>query len=349
MTTIKDVAKIAGVSTATVSHVTNNTRFVRDDTRARVEQAIATLGYRPNTLARAMVTRRSMSIAYLAGDLKNPFFAEVALGAESVARVYGYTVFFCDADCDGDATQDSRILLDEKRIDGIIDFSSAGHRLLDQDSRHNAGMRDIPAVLFEKKSARPNVASILIDTVGGAHQAVEHLFDLGHRHIAFVSGDVRYASNKNRLVGYRDVLARHGLAYDERLAVPGHYMAEGGYEAAQHLLALPDPPTAIFASNDLMAMGVMRAAHERGLGIPKGLSVVGFDDLANSRFLVPALTSISFAKFDMGKRAMEILLCMMEGREAPRETVMPTELITRESTDRVRDPEKISEGGNVKQ
>ena len=321
--TIRDVAGAAGVSTATVSHVVSGARFVSEETRGRVLNAIMQLGYQPSSIARAMVTKRSKTIAYLAADLTNPFFAEVGAGAEMNARELGYNVFFCDADDRFAASQSYVNLLREKRIDGLLDFSAVA------ETPVSVAM---PTVLFEKTSPRETSCSIVIDTVGGAHQAVEHLVSLGHRRIAFISGNVQDQTDRNRLIGYQKTLEEHELCFDESLLFEGHHTPESGYEGARSLLDRPDRPTAVFASNDLMAMGAILAIHELGLRIPQDVSVVGFDDLAISRFTHPPLTTVSFPKYEMGRMAVDMLVGMTRAKTVPKVTDIATELVIRDSS-----------------
>ncbi|MGQ9629551.1 MAG: LacI family DNA-binding transcriptional regulator [bacterium] len=323
MATIKDVAKFANVSIATVSHVINGTRFVREGTRKRVLRAIETLGYQPSALARGMVTKKSKTIAFLASDITNPFFAEVALGAESYARELGYNLFLCNADEEFGRSSSYLNLLREKRVDGVLDTSPTEVKPLSLT---------VPTVLFEKTSEGENCCSILIDTLNGAHRAVEHLVDLGHRRIAFISGPLKDQTNRNRLIGYERTLEDHGIPFDASLIAEGDCRPGSGYRATLKFLELPRPPTAIFASNDLMATGALCAAHSKGLGVPEDISVVGFDDIDLSRFTTPPLTTISFPKYEMGRMAMEILMNMIDGKGFKKLSIIKTELIIRQST-----------------
>lgn len=329
--TIRDVARAAGVSPMTVSRVINDSPRVRPETRQRVAAAIAELGYVPNHLARGLTRQRTGTLALVVPDFTDPFFSLILRGAEDVARRAGYTVILCNTD--GDLEREGEYLEDmvARRVEGLL-IAPVGDR-----SRHNLrllGAYRVPYVLIDR--AVPGVENDLVqgDSVDGARQLVAHLLALGHRRIAHVSESQEVSTARDRLRGYREALAAAGIQFDPTLVVAGNAATvQAGYEAAQTLLDRNPPPSAIFAVNNLAAVGAIRALRERGLQVPRDIAIVCFDDIALASLLDPFLTVMAQPAETFGTLAAQLLLDRLAGRanERRRRVVLPADLIIRQS------------------
>lgn len=310
---MRDVAQRAGVSVSTVSHVINNSRPVSDAYRQRVLQAMTELGYRPNALARSLRRQETSTLGLIVPDSANPFFAEIARAIEDASFAQNYSVFLCNSEGDLDKQRAYTDVLIEHRVAGIFFVAAGVSTELVNDLRR----RRVPLVLVDREVPGSAVDCVLTDHAHGGRLAVEHLIELGHRRIGCISGDSELSPSADRLTGYRQALQNHDLPWDPELVQKGDFQFESGYRAAQALLKLADPPTAVFACNDLMAVGCMRAAAERGLTIPQTLSVVGFDDIRLASFTNPPLTTVAQPKVDIGTWATKLLLERIQDLDAP--------------------------------
>jgi len=328
MPTIKDVARKAGVSTATVSRVINETRFVSEELRARVYRAMEELNYRPNAIARSLRRKETRNIALIVPDVAYPFLAEVAKGVEDASFELGYSAILCaSSDSTERETACVRLLL-EKRVDGVV-FISAG-----EDLGHIWTLikRDIPVVVCDRDLPGVEVDTVVADNVGSGYRATDHLIRLGHRRVGCIAGPAGLSVSDGRVDGYRRVLEEYGLPWREALVARGDFRCGGGYEAMGELLALDDPPTAVFACNDLMAMGAICAASKNRLRIPQDVAIVGCDDITLAAFTNPSLTTVAHPKREMGAVAVRMLVRRIEDPSGPRERrVLPTELVVRDS------------------
>jgi LacI family transcriptional regulator len=332
---MRDVAEHAGVSVTTVSHVVNNTRTVNPDTRSRVEEAMRVMGYQPNVVARSLRRGKTHTIGIILPDSANPYFAEVVRGIEDTSFSQGYSVILCNSDNDLDKERLYTNVLLEKQVDGII-FVAAG---LSGKNIHHLKDRGIPLVLVDRRVPEVEADYVLTDNQGGGRLATRHLIDLGHRAIACIAGPEGIKLSSDRIAGYRHALEEAGFAIQPDLIIEGDFQFQSGYIAAQSLFGKRKEPTAIFACNDLMAIGVYRFAHEKGLRIPEQLSIVGFDDIRLAAFTHPPLTTIRQPKHTMGSTAAKLLLERMNQRDsAPRLEVLDTQLIKRESTGQILQP-----------
>ena len=326
---MRDVAERAGVSVTTVSHVINNTRPVSDELRRRVLSSMDELGYQPNRLARSLRRGQTHTIGMIIPDSANPFFAEMARGVEDTSFENGYSVILCNSDGDLNKELLYTNVLTEKRVDGIL-FVAAG---LSTDRILDLQAQKIPLVVVDRDLPDAAVDSVLVDNTQGGWLATRHLADLGHRRIACIAGPSDVTPSADRVTGYRRAMAEAGIPTDEALIVKGDFRYGGAYRASIQLLQRHDPPTAIFACNDLMAVAVMRAALEHGLQVPGDLSVVGFDDVRLAAFSNPPLTTISQPKHEMGVVAATMLLARMRDLGTPaHRRVFETSLVTRRST-----------------
>ena len=333
MVTIHDVAERAGVSATTVSHVINQTRRVSPELRQRVLDALDALGYQPNALARSLRRKQTFTIGLVIPDNANPFFAEMARGIEDEAFNSNYSVILCNSD--GRIERESAALdvLLKRQVDGII-LAPAGESA---STVNMLNQRGTALVVIDRELPGSMADCVLADHQAGARTAVEHLINLGHRRIGCISGPGELAPSAARVDGYRTALRAAGLRADPALLYPGNFSDHSGHQGAQVLLALPDPPTAIFACNDLMAIGVIAAAAEHGIRVPEDLSVVGFDDIHLAAFFNPPLTSVAQPKYELGKVATALLVERLRDRSLPpRRCVLQNRLMLRRSTAKVR-------------
>ncbi len=326
---MRDVAQHAGVSISTVSHVVNNSRAVSSEARSRVLAAMKALGYKPNALAQNLRRQQTFSIGMIVPDSANPFFAEVARGIEDTSFEQNHSVILCNTDGDVDKQAAHTDLLIKNQVAGIL-FVAAG---ISTELVEDLQARQVPLVVVDREVPDVAVDTVLTNHRQGGCQATQHLIDLGHRRIACVSGGSDLSPSAERLTGYQMKLQESGIPFDETLVVKGDFQYASGYRAARQLLSLAEPPTAVFACNDLMAVGVISAATEMGLRVPEELSVVGFDDVRLASFTNPPLTTIAQPKYDIGVIATKMLLARARNLAAPpRVEQLETELIIRGST-----------------
>lgn len=329
MVTMKDVARRAGVSSATVSHVINETRFVSDELKARVYQAMRELNYHPDAIARSLRRRRTQNIGMIVPDISYPFLAEVARGVEEAGFELGYNVILCDSDGDLEREANYIELLQEKKVDGIV-FVAAG-----ESSSHVQALieQGIPVVVCDRELAGVEVDTVIADNVESGYQATKYLISLRHRRIGCIAGPWELEISNKRLEGYRQALEEHGLPFREELIVHSDFQCRGGYQAMRELLALDEPPTAVFACNDLMAIGAICAASQKKLRIPRDVAIIGCDDIAPASFTNPSLTTIAQPKREMGAAAVEMLVERIRDKSKPPTTrLLPIALVIRDSS-----------------
>ncbi|MCS7260876.1 MAG: LacI family transcriptional regulator [Anaerolineae bacterium] len=331
MATIKDVARAAGVSIATVSHIINGTRPVSDELRARVIRAMEELDYRPNALARSLRIGQTKTIGLIVPDNSNLFFAEIARAIEDTGYRHGYAVILCNSDGRGDKQQRYIQALVDKQVDGIIFISSgettAGLQYaLDNDIRFVMVDREVPDIVAD---------AVLVDNELAGYQATRYLLELGHRYIACVGVPPYLTPIAQRVTGYYKAIEEAGLELPAGFCVYGDTQIESGERAINQLLRLVPRPSAVFVCNDMMAIGVMRGARRMGVSIPEELSVVGFDDIALARAMCPALTTMAQPISEMGRLATELLIKRIKGELSSSERqriVLTARLVVREST-----------------
>ncbi|BCJ77426.1 LacI family transcriptional regulator [Catellatospora sp. IY07-71] len=328
---LKDIARRAGVSQATVSNVVNGYRPVGEATRAKVQQAIDELGYTPNLSARHLRRGRTGIIALAIPELNNPYFAELADAAIRTATRRGYTLLLDYTDGD----RDKELLVADgfrsQIIDGLI-LSAVHLDRADIMTRTS----ETPMVLVGEAIYGAPYDHIVIDNLAASHAAVRHLVALGRRRIAFIGAHIEAnrAPSLLRLRGYTEALSAAGLPFDPELTVTTSGFRRGdGAAGMRELLRLPQPPDAVFAFNDLIALGAIRALYEHGLRVPEDVAVIGIDDVEEGRFSIPTLTTISPDKEMIGRLAVEKLLDRVEGRptDPPTELQPPFRLVIRES------------------
>lgn len=300
---------------------------VREQTRQRVLDAVNRLNFRPNDLARGLLTKRTSTVGLVVPDMANPFYADLARGVEAVASHNRYTVILCNTDRSTQLAERHINVLAQKQVDGIIigggvaDFRQPDTDLGTLDTRI--------AVIGRHDFAFPTV---VVDNVAGGRMATSHLIDLGHRVIAFIGGPDKSISSYDRHEGFRGACLDAGIEVRDDLVLQCDFSERSGYEAAHKALAQPGRPTAIFAANDRMAVGAIAAATDAGLSVPRELSVVGFDDITLASYVRPALTTVLLPAFEMGRRATQIVLDQIAGADVPSQTRLQLRLVVRETT-----------------
>jgi DNA-binding LacI/PurR family transcriptional regulator len=329
--TIRDVAKHAGVSVATVSHVINNTHYVTPERKDRICAAIKALNYQPNKLARALSQKAIPLLALIVPDLSNPYWSAVARAVQDIADPHNYSVIVCSSD--GQSEREARFLRSLSGwVSGLIlhPYHQAAEHLIP----FSAG--DIPVVIlgdFTTADQHPaHWDQVTSNNLEGARMVVEHLLNLGHRRIAFVEGLAGAPSSLKRLTGFRSAFEQAELVPDPNLIIAGDYTQAGGRKAAQALFDRADPPTAVFCANDLSALGVLQVAQLRGLRVPQDVSVAGFDDIDDAALATPPLTTFSQPPRLVGTIIAETLLERFNGRAEPARRSIQGTLAIRQST-----------------
>lgn len=333
MPTIREVAKKAGVSSTTVSHVINHTRFVSEDVSERVRSAMDELGYRPNALARSLRRGETKTLGLIMPDSANPFFAEIAKEIEKTVFSSGYSLILCNTNGDLEREKFYTEVLLAKQVDGVI-FVAAGD---ETESLLQLVNRKLPMVVVDRYFGDLPVDIVLTNNYLGGYNATRHLIEQGHRRIAVICGPSNVTPSADRVRGYRSAMQDSGLEVDEELVAAGNFDSESGLKCARQLLDVKTPPTAIFACNDLMAIGAVRAVSENGLRIPEDMALVGFDNIELASYTVPALTTIDQREGLLGKTAGEMLIERIQtpSKEHHR-VVIDNQLIIRESSRKIK-------------
>jgi LacI family transcriptional regulator len=330
MVTIKDIAKQAGVSYATVSRALNNHPEINIDTRKKIMRIAEEYGYQPNAIAQGLVKKETNTIGLIIPDITNPFYPEVARGIEDAANETGYTLFLCNTNWKQQREENYLNVLRQKQVDGVIIApASEKPEHLKKVIAHGA-----KNMVFISRVNLGNVTSVLIDNVRGGRMAVEHLISKGYRKIAFVGGLNDISSNRERFQGYREALEIAGIKLNQAYIVGGDFKRESGHQATKWLLQLESRPDAIFAANDLLALGAIQALREQGLRIPEDMAVIGFDDIEFASLPEIQLTSVTQPKYDMGKLALQTLMMQMkgDGRIVAKKIMLEPDLICRKTT-----------------
>ncbi len=328
--TIIDVAREAGVSTTTVSHVLNGTRTVAEPTKQRVLAAIELLNYEVNSLAQSLKSDRSQTIGLLVTDISNPFFTSLVRGVEDIANAAGYSVMLCNTDENPEKEHTYLRMLRRKRVDAIL-MAPTGVRQPLLDQLMGLGF---PLVCIDRTTPGTTCDSVLVDNVGGAFQAVSHLIELGHRRVGVITGLSGVGTTNERLEGYMQAMADRGISISQELVRVGNSRLDGGFREMLALLDLPVPPTAVFTTNNLTTLGALGALNSRQVAVPDDMAIVGFDDFEWAAVLRPRVTAVAQPTYEIGETATRMLIDRIEGRGGPepRRVVLPTRLIVRESS-----------------
>jgi DNA-binding LacI/PurR family transcriptional regulator len=330
---IREVAKRAGVSTATVSRVVNGTAPVDATTEKRVRAAIQRSGYYPNTHARTLGTGKSHIYGLIISDIENPFFPELVKCFERLAVEHAHEVLIANTDYQAERMEVCVRRMLERKVDGVAIMTSE----MDPELIRMLNGRGIPIVFLDTGSVGTGISNISLDYDSGVDQAIDHLTSLGHRRIAFVSGPANLPSARTRYEAFLASLRRKNLDCSEELIRPGNHRFDGGYGAMLELLRLRERPTAVMASNDLMAIGIMGALFAAGVRVPEEVSVVGFDDISLSSFMPPPLTTIRVSRADIAGFAFSSLYAASQrGESQGVRHVVRAQLVIRGSTAVVR-------------
>jgi DNA-binding LacI/PurR family transcriptional regulator len=333
MATIYDVAKAAGVTAATVSNVITGKGAVGAKTRQRVEQAIAELGYQPNMLARGLATRQTYTIALILPNIANPFYPEIALEVEDTARQHGYSLFLCNTRNDEAIGHTYLQQLAGRQVDGVI--ALPGGLSLEDLSAATRGTLPVVLCNWEERDELPPLPMAGVDFFAAGSLAARHLLALGHRRIGVVAdAAVPHTRHTERVAGFAATLGAAGVPWDPALLWLGDSSIESGYAAIEAISRLPEQPTALFCTNDLMAIGALEGALAHGIAVPDGISIIGLDDIAMSAYTHPPLTTIAIPKRRIAVETTTLLLRWLGGAMPPAaETCqLPAALVQRRST-----------------
>jgi DNA-binding LacI/PurR family transcriptional regulator len=328
MVSIKDIARVAHVSHSTVSRALRNSPLVNPETSALIRKIAGEQGYTVSAVARSLVTRRTNTIGVVVTSIANPFVGEIVNGIEEFALAHDYSVFL--ATCHADPVRELHAVrsFHERRVDGILVNSSRVGALylpLLEEMK-------VPIVLINNQNPGEFVHSVTIDNLNAGREAARHLVQLGHKRVGYIGNRFGLQADTERFSGYRQILEETDIGFQPELVAHGDGKPEGGMSAMERLLALPEPPTAVFCYNDMEAIGALRAIREHGLTVPGDLSVVGLDDLFLASYTDPPQTKVQQPKHQMGCLAAEILLQLLSGGKPESRVTLTGQLMVRQST-----------------
>jgi len=324
---IKDIARVAEVSHSTVSRALHDSPLISEETKARIQHIAQEMGYSPSAIARGLVTKRTQTLGVVVTTIADPFVAEVVRGVEERALDEGYSIILCQSQSDPEREIAAVEILSEKRVDAIIVTASrVGSLYLPLLEKLS-----VPIVLINNQQEGRYVYSVGTDNLQGGQLAAHYLLGLGHVHVAYITGPEWAAQSKLRWEGVRQALQAQGLDFGPTPIAQGDGRCEGGQEAMTQLLRRAAPPTAVFCYNDLTAIGAMQAVRQAGRRVPDDISIIGYDDIAYTSYVVPPLTTIKQRKYEMGYQATEMALALLDGGEAVENVLVPGELVVRES------------------
>ncbi|MQL50442.1 ribose operon transcriptional repressor RbsR [Photorhabdus khanii] len=332
MATMKDVARFAGVSTSTVSHVINNNRYVSDGVKKKVNDAIEQLNYAPSALARSLKIKQTKTIGMLVTTSNNPFYAEIVRGVERSCYERGYSLILCNTEGDTKRMDYSMETLLQKRVDGVL--------IMCTENQHNSCdvLRRYPPLPMVMMDWSPfDIVSDVIqdNSLLGGEMATNYLISCGFKKIACIAGPQDKTPASHRLEGYKKAMADAGLVIPEGYEIYSDFEFAGGFESMQKLLQHPELPEAVFAGNDAMAVGAYQALYRAGLSVPDDISIIGYDDIDLAPYMIPPLTTIHQPKDELGKLAVDTLLYRMDNPESdPKLLVLTPTLIERNSVSR---------------
>jgi len=341
-TGIREVAKKAGVSMATVSRTFNRVRAVSPDIAARVWRAIDEVGYVPNTQARALISGRSRILGLIVSDITNPFFPELIKGFEQEAVRAGFEVLLGSTGYDPAIMASTVRRMIERKVEGVAVMTSE----MESSLIGQLTDRHMPLAFIDVGPSAPHISNICVNYQVGVRQAVQHLRRLGHRRLAFISGPLTLKSARLRREAFLQCFTEAQLDIDRPVILQGDHTLDGGFNAVQELLSTPERPTAVMCSNDLTAIGVLRGIDAEGLRTPHDMSVIGFDDIYMAQFTLPPLTTIRLSRTDLAHQAFEALIADIEGAAASAGAIywLDTRLIVRGSTSRVESTDSTEAG-----
>jgi LacI family transcriptional regulator len=329
MSTIRDVARLAGVAPITVSRVINNHGYFTEETRQKVEAAVLELNYIPNSLGSSLRSKLTQTVALVLSDITNPFWTTVARGVEDAANKRGYHIIIGNTDESDHKQEEYLLFLMKKQVDGFL-FVPASYNVSTTLQK-----RPVPFVVLDRRFPVKEIDSVRCDSVGGAYSLTKHLLEFGHRHIALITGRENHTTASDRVEGYLKALEEAGIS-DTQQIIWGEYTQQSGYENTVQIIQSHPRPSAIFAANNFIAIGMMRALRDARLRVPEDMSVVAFDDLPAAITIDPFFTVAAQPAYEMGRKATELLLSRLEndGPEGYQEIVLPVEIIVRKSSAR---------------
>ncbi len=334
MSTIRDVAKLAGVAPITVSRVINNSDYVKQETRARVEAAIDELGYIPNTLGLSLRSKQTMTLAVVITDITNPFWTTVTRGVEDVAQANGYSTILCNTDESEDKQEQYLQMLLRRRIDGILLVPSSSN----PDPIKLIKKQNVPVVLMDRHVSEVDVDVVRSDSEEGAYLITNHLLSLGHQKIAILSGSQSVSTSIDRVNGYSRARHDAGLSKNDEKIFWGEFTQESGYKMTQEVLAEFPEITALVAANNFIAIGAMKLLNEKGIRVPEEIAIVTVDDIPSTFIITPFFTVATQSALEMGKQAAQLLLNRIIGvADAPcQEIILPVQMTIRTSSGKSR-------------
>ena len=329
MPTVLDVAKRAGVAPITVSRVINNSGYISQATRERVEEAVKELGYVPNTLARGLRSKQTKTLALVVTDITNPYFTLMARGVEDAAGASDYTVIYCNTDESEEKEENYANLLAQRQVDGVLLVPSCGNVKTINFLLSN----DINVVALDRRVTGVEIDSVRSDSENGAYQLIKMLIGLGHKRIAMITGPKDVSTSVDRVIGYQQALAEANLSENE-LVYYGMFNLESGYELTKQAMMQSPGLTAIFGANNFIAIGIIKALRDLQFDVPGDISIGAFDDLPESMLVAPFLTFVEQPAYEMGRMATELLLKRISGDLAGgyQKLILPTQIIERRST-----------------
>lgn len=330
--TIKDIARLANVSHTTVSRALNNKKRIKNETKERILTIAKQLNYRPNLLAKSLIEKKTKTLGLVITNIENPFYNELAYSIESTARSLGYSIIFCCSHSDLKIEKHHVEMLRSKGVDGII-FTSAH---IEDPNIIALAEEGFPIILVNRRTYHPIVKEkvdyVGVDNFAGGFLAVEHLIRIGHRRIGIIGGSRESSVGHERVEGGKRALRVYGIDERDEYFLDGDFLKESGFEGAKKFINMKEPPTAIFATNDYMALGVLNAVTEEGLRVPEDIAVVGFNNIEFTSFKGIELTTIGQKKYEMGFLAVKLLIENIENRHSKtyaREVLLKPELIIR--------------------
>jgi LacI family transcriptional regulator len=329
MPTVHDVAKRAGVAPITVSRVINNSGYISQATRERVEAAVKELGYVPNTLARGLRSKQTKTLALVVTDITNPYFTLMARGVEDAAGASNYTVVYCNTD-ESEAKEENYVnLLAQRQVDGVLLVPACGNVKTIKFLLSN----DINVVALDRRVSGVEIDSVRSDSENGAYRLVKLLIGLGHKRIAMITGPKDVSTSVDRVAGYQRALNESALGDNEQVYY-GTFNQDGGYEFTKQAMMHLPKPTAIFGANNFIAIGIIKALRDLQIAVPGDVSVVAFDDFPESMLVAPFLTFAEQPAYEMGQIATELLLKRISGELTGgyQKLILPTQIIERGST-----------------
>ena len=329
---MKDVARLAGVSTSTVSAVLNKNVPVSDNKKQRVLRAMEALHYQPDQIARSLKKGRTCAIGIVIPDITNAFYPEVVRGAEEAALAKGYAVLLCDSQEDPVRENDHLVQLFSRRVDGILLACCR-----DSTSYETTLRLHIPCVFVDRLPAAKAQGTVSTDNVHAGYIAARHLLELGHHQIAMIVGQTALSPHRNRLEGFRKAMQEANLPIRDEHLIYGDVQIQSGLEAAVNLLKLKSRPTAIIANNNKLLMGLLQALDENKVQVPAQMSVLGIDDFAWNKYLSPGVTAVAQPMYEMGREAVDVLFQLMSrddecSQQWPKNVLLHAELRVRQST-----------------